>query len=90
MQQDVVKPTIHETERVTLDRLVPGQCGTVIDVDASCALGRRLLELGITPGRRAELLRAAPLGDPIEIRIAYSLLSLRRYEAQLVSMSLSA
>jgi ferrous iron transport protein A len=90
VNQDIVDPLIHKTIRTTLDRLAPGQQGQVIDVDATSALGCRLLELGIVPGRRAQLLRAAPLGDPIEIRIAHSLLSLRRYEARLVSVSVPA
>jgi ferrous iron transport protein A len=74
----------------TLDKLTAGQCGTVVDVDSSSALGRRLLELGLVPGRRARMLREAPLGDPIEIDLYSSYLSIRRYEASLVQMQLES
>jgi ferrous iron transport protein A len=41
----------------------------------------RLRELGLLPGVRLTLLRTAPLGDPLEIRVRGSLLSLRKSEA---------
>lgn len=72
----------------TLDLLIPGQAGRVIDVNATTSLGRRLLELGLVPGRRARMLRAAPFGDPIEIELPNSYLTLRRYEASLVRIAL--
>ena len=72
----------------TLDRLIPGQAGEIIDVNATSSLGRRLLELGVVPGRRARMLRSAPFGDPIEIELPGSYLSLRRYEASLVRIAL--
>ncbi len=81
--------TIAANELVTLDQLKVGQTATVVSVDASGALGRRLLELGIVPGCIAKVVRHAPLGDPIEIDLRSSVLSLRRYEAALVDMSLA-
>ena len=75
--------------RLTLDRLKVGQSGVVVNVDASGSMGRRLLELGLVPGRRAKVVRHAPLGDPIEVDLRSSLLSLRRYEAALVDISLA-
>lgn len=76
--------------QTTLDRLVPGQGGTVVDVDSSGPLGRRLLEMGLVPGRRARMLRHAPLGDPIEVGLRDSYLSLRRHEASLVQIVIEA
>jgi Fe2+ transport system protein FeoA len=73
---------------ITLDQLIPGQRGRIVDVDTSSALGRRLLELGLVPGRRTQMLRSAPFGDPIEIELPGSYLSLRRYEASLVHVAL--
>jgi len=75
-------------DTVTLDRLSPGESGTVLDVDRSSPQGRRLMELGIVPGRRARMLRCAPLGDPIEIGLPDSYLSLRRTEASLVRIAI--
>jgi Fe2+ transport system protein FeoA len=42
----------------------------------------RLLELGLVPGTVVELVRFAPLGDPVEIHVRGSNLSLRRHEAE--------
>ena len=45
---------------------------------------RRLLMLGATPGVEFEVVRIAPLGDPIEIRVRGSFISVRRDEAALM------
>jgi len=41
----------------------------------------RLREMGVLPGTRITLVRRAPLGDPIEISVRGSLLSVRKEEA---------
>ena len=46
----------------------------------------RLLEMGITPGVQLEIIRTAPLGYPIEIKIRGYMLSLREQEAQSVEL----
>ncbi len=51
-----------------LDRVAPGY-------------RRKLLALGLTPGVEVTLLRIAPLGDPMHLRVRGSELSLRRGEA---------
>jgi len=57
-------------------------------VDVGEALGRdlrlRLFELGLLPGTEVTVVRVAPLGDPIEIRLRGYALSLRRTEARAV------
>lgn len=42
----------------------------------------RLLEMGLTPGTEIQIVRAAPLGFPIEIKVRGYLLTLRESEAQ--------
>lgn len=65
---------------VTLCDLPAGGRGRIVSLDPGP--GRhRLLELGLTTGATVELVRFAPLGDPIEIRVRGYLLSLRRTEA---------
>jgi ferrous iron transport protein A len=44
----------------------------------------RMLEMGLLVGTPLEVIRFAPLGDPVEIRIRGYNLSLRRHEADLV------
>lgn len=45
---------------------------------------RKLLALGVTPGAQLEVVRFAPLGDPMEIKIRGFSLSLRKHEAQVI------
>ena len=49
---------------------------------------RRLLMLGVTPGCTIEVVRIAPLGDPIEIRVRGSFISVRKDEAAIMEVRL--
>ena len=42
----------------------------------------RLMEMGFTPGSNVEVVRAAPMGFPIEVRVRGYLISLRKSEAE--------
>lgn len=46
----------------------------------------RLLEMGLLPGTSIELIRSAPLGFPIEIKVKGYMLSLRKAEAQCIEV----
>ncbi|GMU93519.1 MAG: hypothetical protein AMXMBFR4_25770 [Candidatus Hydrogenedentota bacterium] len=50
------------------------------------AIHQRLQEMGVIEGAQVELVRLAPLGDPIEIRVQGYHLSLRKSEAALVEL----
>ena len=47
---------------------------------------RRLVMLGATPGATFEVIRVAPLGDPIELRVRGSAISVRRDEAEILEI----
>jgi Fe2+ transport system protein FeoA len=47
---------------------------------------RRLMELGLVPGTRVEVVGVAPLGDPLELLVRGGSLSIRRAEAEGVSV----
>lgn len=49
-------------------------------------LQSRLYALGLYPGVEVTVLRFAPAGDPIQIRVGGTLLSIRKHEARLVSV----
>jgi ferrous iron transport protein A len=66
----------------TLDQLAPGQSGVVVSIGGPVAIARRLMELGLAPGTPVELVRLAPLGDPLELRVRRIHLSIRRSEAR--------
>jgi len=72
----------------SLDRLLVGARGRVRAVRGDPALVQRLGELGVFEGEILELLGVAPLGDPIEIRVGDSRLSLRREEAAGIELDL--
>ena len=51
------------------------------------ALTLRLLEMGLVPGTDVVVIKRAPLGDPIELRLRGFHLSLRRVEAARVEVA---
>jgi ferrous iron transport protein A len=65
----------------TLAELSIGQQSRVVRVAGGDEISARLLEMGLTPGCRVQVLGAAPLGDPIELSIRGYRLSVRRTEA---------
>ncbi|MCX4241161.1 FeoA family protein [Paraliomyxa miuraensis] len=72
----------------SLDRLEPGRKADVVGVDGPGDMAVRLLEMGFVPGTRVELVKVAPLGDPLELRVRGYHLSLRRAEAAYVQVTL--
>lgn len=50
------------------------------------AYRRKLLSMGLTPGAELSVTRVAPMGDPVEIRVRGFALSLRRDEADALSV----
>ncbi len=46
----------------------------------------RLLELGLLPGTSIEIIRSAPLGFPLEIKVKGYMLTLRKSEAQCIEV----
>ena len=64
-----------------------GQVVTVSHVAGEGSFRRRLMELGLVPGTRVEVIGVAPLGDPLELLVRGSSLSIRRGEAEDVAVS---
>lgn len=71
-----------------LDQLRPGQRGRITALQGEDALVQRLMEMGLFEGEEVEVVRLAPLGDPVEIRLGDYHLSLRRSEAARVEIDL--
>jgi Fe2+ transport system protein FeoA len=70
-----------ENSWVTLDRLDPGTEGVIRNIEGSSATVRRLMDLGLVPGTLIRPIRRAPLGDPMEVVVRGTHLSLRLSEA---------
>jgi DtxR family Mn-dependent transcriptional regulator len=65
-----------------LKDLKPGQRCKVVKVRGRSEAGRRIVEMGVTPGSVVEVERIAPLGDPIDVKVKGYHLSLRKAEAE--------
>lgn len=71
---------------LTLDQVVPGSTVIVEKVGGARSFRRRLMELGIIPGIKVEVLRIAPFGDPLELSVRGCNLSIRAAEAKQVEV----
>ena len=69
-----------------LSRMRPGEFGHVLALRPDADSREHLLELGFTPGTEITVVRVAPLGDPLTVRIRGYQLSLRRREAEVIWM----
>jgi ferrous iron transport protein A len=65
-----------------LTSLAEGAAATVAELRVSPESLGRLLEMGLLAGTPLELVRFAPLGDPVEVRVRGYHLTLRRHEAE--------
>ena len=72
----------------TLDQLLNGQSGEIEQIAGESALVQRLYEIGLLEGETVEVLGHAPLGDPVELRVGNTRLSLRKQEAAAVTVRL--
>jgi len=80
-----LRPTMPEAKR--LSDLPTGAQATIAGMPGGERALMRLREMGVVPGTRIQLVRRAPLGDPIEISLRGSLLSLRKSEADLITVT---
>ena len=65
-----------------LTSLALGSSGTVAEIKLPQQNRPRLMEMGLLVGTQVELVRFAPLGDPVEIKVRGYNLTLRRHEAE--------
>ncbi len=65
-----------------------GQQGKIHKLLGEGEITERLLEMGLTPGTEIQIVRFAPMGDPIDIKIRGYHLSLRRQEAEVIQVIL--
>ena len=70
-----------KTVSATLKDLKPGEKGRIEKLSGEGAVKRRIADMGVTKGSLVEVIRVAPLGDPIDVKIKGYHLSLRKEEA---------
>jgi len=72
--------------RNTMDELAVGQKGSVKAINAPKQLKRRLMDMGFTRGVGVEVVKMAPMGDPMEISVRGYHLCLRKAEARSIEL----
>ena len=74
---------------VPLDELPVGATARVLSVEGSGPVARRLMEMGVVPGAPVRVVKTAPFGDPLEVRVRNYHLALRRSEARTIKVVMS-
>ncbi len=64
-----------------IQHLAIGQTATIIGFRDESAYVERLRSLGLVPGTQIEVVRTAPLGDPVELKLRGFRLAIRAREA---------
>lgn len=63
---------------ITLAEMKPGERGEIVGIETGRLAKRRLEDMGLTPGTKIYVVKAAPFGGPVEISIRGSTLALGR------------
>ncbi|WP_425802192.1 FeoA family protein [Desulfitobacterium sp. Sab5] len=66
----------------SLTQLLPGEKARVKTVLDQGVLRRRMMDMGLVPGTEVEVIRSAPWGGPMQIRIKGYFLAMRRTECE--------
>jgi ferrous iron transport protein A len=69
-----------------LSEIQTGHVVQIVSIAGQSSFRRRLMELGLVPGTRVELVRVAPLGDPVELLVRGASLSIRKAEAGVIEV----
>lgn len=75
---------------MTLDQLSIGQEAEITVVGGEGALRLRFLDMGLIPKTRVTVMKTAPMGDPIEIRLRGYELTIRKEEAMKIEVKTEA
>ena len=70
-----------------LANLTVGTEAKVVEVLGESAVTRRLMEMGVVPGVSVKVIKTAPFGDPIQIRLRGYSLAMRKTEAETIVVS---
>ena len=71
---------------MTIDDLKIGQSGVIDRVGGEGALRLRFLDMGLIPGTNVTLEKVAPMGDPMQIQVRGYELTIRREDAQKITL----
>jgi ferrous iron transport protein A len=83
----MTESSIHPTNVTTLNKLPIGSSARVVSVNGTGRVTQRLMEMGVIPGIRVQVIKTGPFGDPIEVRLRGYSLAMRRNEAEAIEVS---
>ena len=72
---------------MTLRELKPGQSARIDTVGGEGALRQHFLDMGVIPGAEVTVVKLAPMGDPMELRLHGYELTLRMADAEKIEVS---
>ncbi|MEZ5428544.1 MAG: ferrous iron transport protein A [Pyrinomonadaceae bacterium] len=72
---------------MTLTNLPIGAKAKVVAVHGNSAITKRLMEMGVVPGVSLTMIKTAPFGDPLEVRVRGYHLAMRRNEADVIEIT---
>lgn len=70
----------------TLREVKCGETVKVVKLAGEGAVKRRIMDMGITKGTEIFVRKVAPLGDPIEVTVRGYELSLRKADAEMITV----
>ena len=71
---------------MTLNEVKPGSKVTIAKLMGEGAVKRRIMDMGLVKGTEIEVVKVAPIGDPIELTLRGYDLSIRKDEAALIEV----
>nr|WP_321502324.1 FeoA family protein [uncultured Dethiosulfovibrio sp.] len=72
--------------KISMRKMKENQSGVIRSVKAEGELGRRIRDMGLTPGTDIKILGRAPLYDPVALRVGDFTLTLRNSEADYIEV----
>lgn len=72
---------------VKLADMKPGVSGVVEALKGHGNIQHRLVDMGVVKGSHITVVKVAPLGDPIEVKVKGTALALRKNEAAMISVA---
>ena len=69
-----------------LKDMKPGESGLIVTLHGSGNVKHRLIDMGLVNGTKIHVMKFAPLGDPVEIKVKNFELALRNSEAGMIDV----
>lgn len=74
---------------ISLDKIAPGQCAVVNDLQSTGSMRRRLLDIGLIRNTKVECVGRSPAGDPSAFLIRGAVIAIRSEDCQNILVSLA-